>query len=423
MTNCDVLIVGGGPAGSTCAWALRRAGASVVVWDRRTFPRDKVCAGWITPQILAELDLDAEAYRAAGLTIQPIHGFCVSRLGDAEARVRYAQPISYAIRRCEFDSYLLRRSQAHLRLGQAIDSLSRLDDAWVLNGTLRAKVLVGAGGHFCPVAQLLGGRLGAGEPIVAAQEAEFELTGRQCARCPVEPERPELFFARDLKGYGWVVRKDAYINIGLGRQDTHRLAEHVARFVDFLESSGKIPAGLPAKFRGHPYLLHGETERPLVSDATLLVGDAAGLAYPRSGEGIRPAVESGLLAAQTIIEAGGRYARERLATYERRIVARFGRRRKARGVTDLLPAWLSGAIAGRLLGSDWFVRHVVLDRWFLHTQQKALEPPTAGRGLHPGRSSHASPQVSGGWIRSLEDEQRIARGTAGTAARANQLQR
>ena len=54
MRSCDVLIVGGGPAGSTCAWQLIRAGLDVLVMDRRIFPRDKVCAGWITP---AAIDL------------------------------------------------------------------------------------------------------------------------------------------------------------------------------------------------------------------------------------------------------------------------------------------------------------------------------------------------------------------------------
>lgn len=371
MTACDVLIVGGGPAGSACAWKLRRAGVNVVVWDRRTFPRDKICAGWITPQILAALDLDPGAYAAEGLTIQPIHGFCISRMGDAESRIHYGHPISYAIRRCEFDHYLLRRSGAQLRLGEPIHSLRRLDDAWVFNDTIRAKMLVGAGGHFCPVAQLLGARLGAGEPIVAAQEAEFELTPQQRGQCPVEPEMPEILFTRDLKGYGWVVRKGSYINIGLGRQDTHQLSEHVAHFVEFLERRGKVPVGLSAKFRGHPYLLYGEAERPLVDDAAVIVGDAAGLAYARSGEGIRPAVESGLLAAQTILEADGRYTRDCLAAYERRVITRFGPRKKEWGVTDVLPAWLAGAIAGRLFGSAWFVRHVVLDRWFLHAHQRA----------------------------------------------------
>lgn len=50
MRTCDVLIVGGGPAGSACAWRLRQANLSVIVADASTFPRDKTCAGWITPQ-------------------------------------------------------------------------------------------------------------------------------------------------------------------------------------------------------------------------------------------------------------------------------------------------------------------------------------------------------------------------------------
>ena len=56
MERCDVLVVGGGPAGSSCAWRLRRAGLDVVVLDRKAFPRDKVCAGWITPQVARALE-------------------------------------------------------------------------------------------------------------------------------------------------------------------------------------------------------------------------------------------------------------------------------------------------------------------------------------------------------------------------------
>lgn len=380
MTTCDVLIVGGGPAGSSCAWKLRRAGLDVIVWDRRPFPRDKICAGWITPQILAELQLDPEAYAADGLTFQAFSGFAISRLGDNETRVGYGRPVSYGIRRCEFDHYLLRRSGAQLRLGQPVHGLQRCNDGWVLNDTVRARLLVGAGGHFCPVAQLLGARLGTAEPIVAAQEAEFELSPMQQLACKVEPDLPEIFFTRDLKGYGWVVRKGSYINIGLGRQDSHRLGEHVARFVAFLEQRGKIPEGLPAKFHGHPYLLYGTAQRPLLGDAALVIGDAAGLAYSRSGEGIRPAIESGLLAAATVLEADGRYSHECLAAYERRVVARFGPRQTGLGVTEVLPQWFAGPIAGRLFASAWFTRRVVVDRWFLHRQEPAL----AEEVLHTG---------------------------------------
>jgi len=124
MERCDVLIVGGGPGGSSAARALVRAGLDVVVLDRRTFPRDKVCAGWITPPVLAALEVDAADY-ARGRVLQPVHGFAVSRLGDPAARVDYGAPVSYGIRRCELDHYLLARAGARLRLGEPLRALRR----------------------------------------------------------------------------------------------------------------------------------------------------------------------------------------------------------------------------------------------------------------------------------------------------------
>jgi geranylgeranyl reductase family protein len=394
MTTCDVAIIGGGPAGSTCAWQLRRAGADVVLWDRRHFPRDKVCAGWITPEVFAELEIDPTDYAGDDRTLQPIRGFAVSRLGDTEARVRYDHPVSYGIRRCEFDTYLLRRSRAQLRLGEPV-RLTRVDGEWVLNGVVRAKMLVGAGGHFCPVAQSLGARLGAGEPIVAAQETELELTPVQQRTCNVAPDLPEIYFTRDLRGYGWVFRKGGYINIGLGRQDTHRLGNHVDDFLAFLARRRKIPSELSAKLKGHPYLLYGQAPRPLIDDGVLLIGDAAGLAYPKSGEGIRPAIESGILAARTILAAQGCYDRAHLEPYQRAVVDRFGSRQGGRGVTDLVPPPLLGAIAGRLFGTDWFARHVVLNRWFFHTRDAPLKgfqtaPVIGPLGSGPSQAGHVS---------------------------------
>jgi len=394
MTTCDVAIIGGGPAGSTCAWQLRRAGADVVVWDRRHFPRDKVCAGWITPEVFTELEIDPTDYAGNDRTLQLIRGFAVSRLGDTEARVRYDRPVSYGIRRCEFDAYLLRRSQAQLRLGEPVAALNRVGGEWVLNG-VRAKMLVGAGGHFCPVAQSLGARLGVGEPIVAAQETEFELTPEQQRTCDVDPDLPEIYFTRDLRGYGWVFRKGRYINIGLGRQDTHKLGNRVDAFLAFLERRRKIPGDLSAKFKGHPYLLYGQAPRPLIGDGVLLIGDAAGLAYPKSGEGIRPAIESGILAARTILAAQGCYDRAHLEPYERAVVDRFGSRQAGRGLTDLVPPPLLGAVAGLLFGTDWFARRVVLNRWFFHARSGPLKGlQTAPIVVPLGSCASQAPHVS-----------------------------
>lgn len=371
MQRTDVLIVGGGPAGSSCAWRLHQAGVDVTVLDRRQFPRDKVCAGWITPQTLDALALDPLAY-AKDHVAQPIHGFRVSRLGDRPARVDYGRPVSWAIRRCELDAFLLVRSGARLRLGGPLQSLRRECGRWIVNEAFEAGVLVGAGGHFCPVAQHLGGLAKKPATVIAAQEIEFLLDAEAALRCPVEPEIPELYFTADLAGYGWIVRKGDWLNVGLGRQDRDHLADHVAGFVGALRAEGRLCADLPARPRGHAYFLYGELRRPCGAEGVLLVGDSAGLAYPRSGEGIRPAVESGLLAASAILDAGP--TGDPLPRYEAALRARFGTPQGERSAGRLAALGHAAkiALAGRLLGSALFARHVVLDRWFLHRHEPAL---------------------------------------------------
>ncbi len=377
MTECDVLIIGGGPAGATLAWALRRQGRDVHLLDKARYPRDKVCAGWITPAVISELELDLEDY-ARDQLLQPVHGFRVSLMGGREIEADYhGEPISYGIRRCEFDHYLLRRSGAVIHEGVAVKSIERDGDGYLVNGEYRCRLLVGAGGHFCPVARhVFGARPGAGELAVRAQEIEFRMSPAQARDCPVDPQMPELFFCEDLKGYGWVVRKGDYLNIGLGREDNHRLAEHVKRFCEALAAAGKIPAALPGRFQGHAYLLYPHARRELVRDGAMLVGDAAGLAYPQSGEGIRPAIESALIAAAVIGACEGAYPATALAAYAEKLQAHLGTREQ-RTFTDRLPEWLVRFLGQKLLGMRWFIRHMVMDRWFLHRQTPPLRMDSA----------------------------------------------
>jgi geranylgeranyl reductase family protein len=371
VERCDVLIVGGGPAGSSVAWGLRDSGLDVLVLDRSSFPRDKTCAGWVTPQVLADLALDPELY-AKSRVLQPISGFRVRRIGDADALARWDRPVSFGIRRCEFDHFLLERCEARTRLGEPFQSAERRAGGWLVNRSIEARVIVGAGGHFCPVARKLLGAKSESEPIVAAQEVEYLLDPEDRADCPVSGEVPELFFTRDLKGYGWLVRKGDFLNVGLGRQDKHRLSDHLREFMQYLKGLGKLPRRVSDEFHGHAYLLYPESPRAIVADGVLLVGDAIGLAYPRSGEGIRPAVESGLLAARAIRSATGAFDAADLEPYARALAARFGARRAGMGLTDLLPAPLARRAAGWLLSQPWFARRVVIERWFLHAHQPPL---------------------------------------------------
>jgi flavin-dependent dehydrogenase len=247
----------------------------------------------------------------------------------------------------------------------SLSSLERTGAGWIANGNIRARLVVGAGGHFCPVARHFSAKRA--ETAVVAQETEFEMDARQQAACPVRGPVPQLYFCADMKGYGWCFRKGNVLNIGLGRADSHALPEHVSGFLRFLASSAGLTLEIPA-LRGHAYLLYGTSPRPIAGDGFLLIGDAAGLAWPQSGEGILPAVESGLLAAETILAASGNYAQARLQPYARQIAQRFG------GVSGdwstrigrSLPPRLVHRAASRLLNTDWFVRSFVLDRWFLH---------------------------------------------------------
>lgn len=361
MDACDVLIVGGGPAGSACAWGLRKSGLNVAILDKKIFPRDKVCGGWITPGVLSALELGPAEY-GRGRVMQPITRFRIGRIDGGAIETDYGRPVSYGIRRCEFDYFLLNRSGARLLLGTEAKSLKRVDEGWLVNDQIHARMLVGAGGHFCPVARLAGAKRGH-EAAVVAQETEFQMDPDQLARCAVERETPELYFCADMKGYGWCFRKGNFLNIGLGRFDPNELPAHVQGFVQFLKSTGRISFD-PPPMRGHAYLLEGTSSRNIADDGMLLIGDAAGLAHAQSGEGILPAIESGLLAAKTILEAQGSYAQHRLASYETQVRGR--RRSLLASAGRFVPAPLIKLLAGGLLRNEWFVRGVVLDRWFLH---------------------------------------------------------
>lgn len=364
MDTCDVLIVGGGPAGSSCARRLHEAGLDVLVLDKAVFPRDKVCAGWITPAVVEELEIDTADY-AQGRVLQPITGFLTSRLGGKEVSTEYGRTVSYGIRRCEFDHYLLSRSGARLQLGEPFSKLDRDGNAWIVNEHIRTPLVVGAGGHFCPVARMVT-ETPPLETVVLAQEIEFEMTDEQVRSCRVSGDTPELCFCPDLCGYGWCFRKGNFLNIGLGRENERSLSDHVQAYCDFLVQMGKIPADVPRKFHGHAYRLYQHAPRKLLHDRVLLIGDAAGLAYPQSGEGIRPAIESGLLAAQLISEARGDYSGDLVGRLQTDLVSRLGARHTPGGFSSIVPSKLRGFAAGRLLATHWFARHVLLDRWFLH---------------------------------------------------------
>lgn len=364
-----MLIVGGGPSGSSCAWGLRESGLDVLILDKATFPRDKVCAGWITPAVAELLELDLNDYSREHV-LQPISRFRTGLIGGSTIQTEYPDTVSYGIRRCEFDAYLLQRCGARTRLGESFQSLEWTEAGWLVNGNLQAKVVIGAGGHFCPVAREINEKHPGEHSVVLAQETEFQLTPEQQQVCRVQADTPELYFCRDFKGYAWCFLKGGYLNVGIGREGEKQLSTARDEFTDYLDREQRVPREILGKFKGHAYRLYGLQKRNIVDDNLLLIGDAAGLASPQSGEGIRPAIESGLLAADVLKNCQPNFQQGELQVYQERLLARFGPW-PDEPAHSILPDVFRQFLGRQLMATQWFTRKVLLDRWFL---QQHLPP-------------------------------------------------
>ncbi len=292
MIDADTIIVGGGPAGSTCAWRLRESGRQVIVLDKQDFPRPKPCAGWITPRVVRDLRIDA--------TNPPFTLTRFNRLHFHFRRRSLTLPtLQYAIRRIEFDEWLLRRAGVPVHRVSVRD-IKEEAGLYVLNEEYRCRNLVGAGGTHCPVYRTFFKSLSPRSPDseITAVETEFpaEVNERGC----------HLWFPKNLSGYSWYVPKaDGYINVGVGgktvalEREEQPIRHHWQVILDTLARLAYLTTA-PQEPKGHLYYLrHGNG--PVQHDRVYLIGDAASLATKDLGEGIGPAVRSGILAAEAII--------------------------------------------------------------------------------------------------------------------------
>lgn len=294
MITTQVLIVGGGPAGSACAGRLVQAGIDCLVLDQHAFPRFKPCAGWLTPGALKDLDFTPADYP---------HGFTTFRSFQVSIRgFTFKLPThQHAIRRIEFDDWLLRRSCAPVQQ-HTVKAIQQDGDSFIVDGKYAARYLIGAGGTYCPVYRALFKTTSPKDrrSLVVAQEQEFPY--------PYDDPRCWLWFFDDgLPGYSWYVPKaNGYLNVGVGGKAEEinakgdHLKNHWNRLVEKLDRMGLV--------RGHEYApeAHSYYTRQALPEIrrgnAFLVGDAAGLATVDMGEGISNGIKSGLLAAESIIQ-------------------------------------------------------------------------------------------------------------------------
>jgi flavin-dependent dehydrogenase len=315
MIQTDVIIIGGGPAGAACAWRLKQNNVDCLILDQHRFPRLKPCAGWIMPEVLRDLDLNISDYpygltTFASLHIS-IHGF------------KFRLPTrQYAIRRYEFDDWLLHRAGAAVQVHE-VKTIMQVRNGYIIDGEFFSKYLVGAGGTHCPVYRTFFQTSSprAKESLIVALEEEFPYvyTDEHCRL---------WFFENNLPGYAWYVPKiNGYVNVGLGakaeqlKANGDTLKNHWNRLVEKLDKLGLV-RDHAFKPKGYSYYLR--QKYPEVSrDNAFVVGDAAGLATLDMGEGIGPAIKSGLLAAQAIIHEAD-YSVASIPKYSLRSLIRLG---------------------------------------------------------------------------------------------------
>jgi flavin-dependent dehydrogenase len=293
----DVVIVGGGPAGSSAAWKLKRGGADVLVLDKEQFPRLKLCAGWITPDVVRELEMDIKAYPHRFLTFQRMH----MHVKGLHLPVPCVQ---HSIRRFEFDAWLLERSGAPVQQ-HTVRKIHRENGVYVVDETFRARYLIGAGGTRCPVYRTLfreaNPRVTELQTVTLEHEIEYDWK---------DPDCHLWFFDKGLPGYSWYVPKEnGWLNVGVGgmaermKKSGQEIRQHWSHLTSLL--GRKLAPGAQYDPAGYSYYLRGPVDVPRVEDA-FITGDAAGLATRDMCEGIGPAVRSGMRAAEAILH-GKRY--------------------------------------------------------------------------------------------------------------------
>jgi geranylgeranyl reductase family protein len=294
MERIDVLVVGAGPAGSATAIHLARSGARVLLADKARFPRDKPCGGGLTGRALRHLPCDVEP------VVERVVGRLVVR---ARYRGKVARtspdPLIKMTQRRRLDLHLAEQAAAagaDFRDDAGVAELE-LDDRGVtarVDGTqVRAAFLVGADGANGVVARHAG--LGGG--IVRGVALEGKVRWSTLAQATYE-DAAWVELGVVPGGYGWVFPKGDHANLGVGgwMSEGPSLRAHLDRLA---RAHGVEPSAL-ADVRGHRLPMR-ELGAPAARGRVLLVGDAAGLVDPLSGDGIYEAFVSAKLAAEAIL--------------------------------------------------------------------------------------------------------------------------
>jgi geranylgeranyl reductase family protein len=289
----DVLVVGAGPAGSTAAIHLARGGARVLLADKARFPRDKPCGGGLTGRALKRIPVDPSP-----VVERDVDRFELRlRYGSRFAR-SYTEPLIRMTQRRRLDAFLAAQAAeagADFRDGTKVE-VTELNDggveARVGDEVVFADALVGADGANGVIARATG----LGDGIVRGVALEGNV--------PLDRLRGDLGQTAVIElavvpgGYGWVFPKGDHANLGVGGWGSEgpRLRDHLDR----LARAHGLTVDDLTELRGHRLPMR-RLGTPAAAGRALLVGDAAGLVDPLSGDGMYEAFVSARLAADAVL--------------------------------------------------------------------------------------------------------------------------
>ena len=316
IREVDTLIVGAGPAGCAAAYDLAQAGKHVILLDKRAFPRPKACACGLTRKTLKALRYSVDP------VIERVYHEIVLQEAKPTApdvRVKTRNPICAMAVRERFDDFCLQQTLLSARQGASIElrkidrilALRELPDFVELDvatacgtETLRAPILIGADGSNGQTRRLA--HQDPSEDDGFALEATVPYADLPAVLPTGDSPHDLVFdFAPLPGGYGWLFPKGDHINIGVGAfapatGSSHAQLKKVTRTLLLEYAHQKLGVATLAHLTGQQLGMGGHTYIP--RGRVLLVGDAAGLVDPLTGEGIHSAVVSGQAAAAAILE-------------------------------------------------------------------------------------------------------------------------
>jgi geranylgeranyl reductase family protein len=333
--DCDIIVVGVGPAGAAAAYYLASAGLAVTVLDQARFPRPKVCGDFLSPRTLLELEkLGVTLTGANTITYATVFlsgkELAAGPFPEVDKLPRYAKVVS---RRVLDDAILGAARKAGAKVLEGIHATGYAADAEGVTvtandgktaGSFRARLLIGADGNSSVVAhQLRGDKVKSAAGLVA--RGYFKgVTGN--------PSEANVFYGNDsFPGYSWIfptAKGEANVGVGVVLGTSPPAENPQDLLLKLVQSDEGMRRRLAAaKLRGEVEvcaLKLPDAQLSLVSDRVMVVGEAAGLVNPYNGEGVQMALLSGRWAAEAAIEAQGDYSAQALASYRQRIDDEYG---------------------------------------------------------------------------------------------------